>query len=250
MHKPHSRHKINMKPDQNNQALTAPTTGNFLQVISEAARDPNVDVQKMHGLLDIQERMMNKQAEMNFNAALNLVQGNLPRIKKDGRLVHGNRLISTYATYEKIDNAIRGLLIENGFSLRYDIEQAENKVVITGILSHKDGHSITNTIPLPVDTGGAKSNVQAVKSTLSYGKRCLIEMFLNLVFEGEDDDGKSAGYAPISTEQAAEIKRKLQDTNADVVAFLKYVGAESVDAIAVADYDKAIIALNRKAAKQ
>jgi hypothetical protein len=234
---------------QSDSHLAAPTATNFLQVIADAARDPNVDIQKMSGLLDIQERLMNKQAEMSFNNALNVVQGEMPTIKKDGKLIHGQKLISTYASYEQIDRAIRELLIANGFSLRYDIDQTETKLVITGILSHKDGHSISNTIPLPVDTGGAKSNVQAVKSTLSYGKRCLIEMLLNLVFEGEDDDGKAAGYAPISTEQAAEIKKKLMETDADVTKFLELVGAKSVDEIAVDKYALAMIALNRKAGK-
>jgi len=230
--------------------LYSPTPANFLKVISDAARDPNVDIEKMHGLLDIQERMMNKQAEMNFTAALTALQGELPRIKADGKIIHGNRLIATYAKYETIDAVIRPLLLQNGFSLRYNTRNDDGKVIVTGTLSHKDGHSITDEIPLSIDTSGAKNSVQGVGSTISYGKRYLVGMLLNLVFEGEDDNGKSAGYAPISTEQAAEIKRKLQETDADVTKFLELVGAKSVDEIAVDKYALAMIALNRKAGFQ
>lgn len=230
--------------------LFAPTPANFLKVISDAARDPNVDIAKMHGLLDIQERMMNKQAEMSFTASLTVVQNDLPRIKQDGKIMHGNKLIASYAKYETIDTTIRPLLNENGFALRFNTEPIGDRILVSGTLSHKDGHSITNTIPLDIDKGPARNNVQSVGSTISYGKRYLVGMLLNLVFEGQDDDGRAAGYAPISTEQATEIKRKLQETDADVTKFLELVGAKSVDEIAVDKYALAMIALKRKAGKE
>lgn len=39
----------------------------LLDIVARAAMDPNVDPQKMNALLDIQERIMNKQAEIEFN---------------------------------------------------------------------------------------------------------------------------------------------------------------------------------------
>lgn len=230
--------------------LYAPTPANFLEVIKQVALDPSVDVQKMHGLLDIQERLMNKQAEMSFTSALTVLQNDLPRIKQDGKIMHGNRLIASYAKYETIDTAIRPLLMANGFALRFNTEPIGDRVLVSGTLSHKDGHSITNTIPLDIDKGPARNNVQSVGSTISYGKRYLVGMLLNLVFEGEDNDGKTASFIPISTEQAAEIKKKLEETDADVTKFLALVGAKTVDEMSVDKYDLAIIALNRKAGKQ
>ena len=228
----------------------APSPTNFLDVIKQVALDPNVDVQKMHGLLDIQERMMNKQAEMNFTAALTALQSELPRITQDAEIRHNNKLIARYAKYETIDTAIRPLLIQNGFSLRYNTRKDGDKVIVTATLSHKDGHSITDEIPLSIDASGAKNSVQGVGSTISYGKRYLVGMLLNLVFEGEDDNGEKAGFVAITPSQAEVIKRKLMETDADVVKFLEYVGADSVDQIAASNYDKAVIALNRKAEKQ
>lgn len=221
-------------------------TTNFLEVISKAARDPNVDVAKMHGLLDVQERMMNKQAEISFNNALADLQGKLPRIKKDAKIAHNSKLISTYATYEAIDDIIRPLLIEHGFSLRFNSKEHNGKVIISGTLAHRDGHSITDEIPLSIDSSGAKNNVQGVGSTISYGKRYIVSMLLNLVFEGEDDDGRGGGGTVLADDQAAEIKGLLQQHNMDVKAFLNYMGADSVDQIAAAKYEQAIMAINRK----
>jgi len=234
--------------------LPTPTPGNFLAVIAAAALDPKVDVQKMHGLLDVQERMMAKQAEIDFNADFARLQADLPRITKDAKIVHKGNLIGTYATYEKIDDVIRPLLIKHGFGLRFNTEPTTDRVIITATLSHKSGHSITDKIPLTIDASGAKNNVQGVGSTIAYGKRYLVGMLLNLVFEGDDDDGKSADYAPITDDQAATLKDMIRETGTDTRKFLSIMvsGVDSVDQIGQKDYDRvynALLAKRRHATK-
>lgn len=228
----------------------APSTANFLEVIQRVALDPSVDVAKMHGLLDVQERMMAKQAEINFNADFSQLQNELPRITKDAKIVMKGQIISTYAKYETIDTVIRPLLIKHGFSLRFNTEPQGQTIIVTGTLSHRDGHSITDKIPLGIEAGGAKNSVQGVGSTIAYGKRYLVGMMLNLVFEGEDDDGQGASHRRMTAQQVAEINAKLAATGADVAGFLKYMGAETINEISATDYDKAIVALNRKASAQ
>lgn len=237
------------EPKQNQQM--APTTGNFLAVISKAALDPNVDVQKMHGLLDVQERMMNKQAEIDFNADFARLQEGLPRITKDAKIIHSGKTISTYATFEHIDETIRPLLIKHGFGLRFNSETIDKSIIITCIMSHKAGHSIVGkTPPLTIDSSGAKNNVQGVGSTIAYGKRYLVGMMLNLVFEGEDDDGVAAGHTPVTDEQAAEIKDLIRETGTDTVKFLNTMtGTKTVDDIALKDFDRVVNALKAKRAK-
>lgn len=231
----------------------APTTTNFLQVIAQAARDPNVDVAKMHGLLDVQERMMNKQAELDFNADFAKLQEDLPRITKDAKIKHGEKVISTYATYEKIDDVIRPLLIKHGFGLRFNSEPdpTGKGVIITATLSHRGGHSIVDRVPLGYDASGAKNNVQGVGSTIAYGKRYLVGMLLNLVFEGEDDDGVKAGHQPITDEQAAILKQLVRDTGTDVKKFLEVMVSEtkSVDEIPAKDFNRVYNTLMMKKSK-
>ncbi len=229
--------------------VNAPTTTNFLAVISKAALDPNVDVQKMHGLLDVQERMMNKQAEMNFNSDFAKLQQDLPRITKDAKIMYSGKVISTYATYETIDATIRPLLIKHGFGLRFNSQPNGNTILISATLSHRDGHSIVDTIPLALETSGAKNNVQGVGSTIAYGKRYLVGMLLNLVFEGEDDDGEKSCFVSMSDEQAERIKDLLRETGADVAKFLAHFRANSVDEMDARSYNEAYNTLQTKKAR-
>ena len=237
-----------------NLPVAAPTTANFLAVISKAASDPNTDVAKMHGLLDVQERMMNKQAEIDFNADFSRLQSDLPRITKDSKITHSGKLISTYATYDKIDTVIRPLLIKHGFGLRFNSEPEPSGkgVIITATLSHRGGHSIVDRIPLGYDTSGAKNNVQGVGSTIAYGKRYLVGMLLNLVFEGEDDDGAKSGYQPLTDQQSTIIKDLIRETGTDTQRFLATMvsGANSVDEIGMIDFNRvhnALLAKRNKA---
>lgn len=241
--------KDEVVPVSQQNLLAAPTTANFLAVISQAAMDPSVDPQKMHGLLDVQERMMNKQAEINFNADFAKLQAELPRITKDAKIKHNTKIISTYATYENIDSVIRPLLIKHGFGLRFNSQPNGNTVLISATLSHRDGHSITDTIPLGYDTSGAKNNVQGVGSTIAYGKRYLVGMLLNLVFEGEDDDGGKADFVSMTEEQSAKIKDLLRETNSDVTKFLAHFQAKSVDEMDARSYDEAFNTLQTKKAR-
>jgi hypothetical protein len=242
----------NLPEKQEQRGLTVPSTGNLLDAITRAALDPNIDVQKMHGLLDVQERMMNKQAEMNFNNALAEMQDKIPRIKKDGRIEHKGNLIGTYATYEAIDKIMRPLLIEHGFGIRFNSKQSGSLITVMGTLSHKDGHSITNEIPLALEGGGAKNSVQAAGSTLTYGKRYIVQMFFNLVFEGEDDDGMKSSFTSLTDAQAQTIKDMIREADVDTRKFLDLVcnGAASVDEMDARLFDKARIQLDIKIRKK
>ncbi|TXH10073.1 MAG: ERF family protein [Spirochaetes bacterium] len=221
---------------------------NYLAIISRAASDPNTDVAKIHGLIDANERMMAKQAEIEFNSDFVRLQADLPRITKDSKIMHNGRLISSYATYERIDDSIRPLLARSGFGLRYNSTPQGDKILISATLSHRAGHSITGTILLDFDVSGAKNKVQSVGSTIAYGKRYLAGMLLNLVFEGEDDDGKSAGVKAISDDQAEILKDLIRETGTDTVAFLSTMvsGARSVDDIAARDFERCRNALQAK----
>ena len=56
-----------------------------LTVIARAASDPTVDVEKMRSLLDLQERIMDRQAETAFNASMQAAQSELKQIVRDAK---------------------------------------------------------------------------------------------------------------------------------------------------------------------
>ena len=66
---------------------------------------------------------------------------------------------------------------------------------------------------LPVDTSGSKNGVQAVASSVSYGKRYTAGLLLNITTTGEDDDGNgpAATVTPrVTSAQAAQIAMLLE----------------------------------------
>ncbi len=179
----------------------------IIHVIERAALNPDVDIEKMERLLEMQERIMNRQAESVFAAAMADMQAELPSISERGGIKDRNGNVqSTYALWEDINDAIKPVLKKHGFALTFRTDFT-NGVTVTGVLSHKCGHRETTSIVLPADTSGNKNSVQAIGSSVSYGKRYTASALLNLTTHGDDDDGQAAGSAiagAIVEMQAAE----------------------------------------------
>ena len=226
------------------------SVGQVLSVIERAASNPDVDVTKMQALLDMQLKVMDKQAEIEFNDAMARMQQDIPVIRKNGKIEftdkNGQIQSHPFAKYEDIDRAIRPLLLREGFSLAFTTDWSEAGAQVTGILRHKSGHTQEAKTRLPLDTSGSKNNLQAMGSTISYAQRYLVKMLLNIVAEGEDDDG--VRFDTISLTDAAEIDQLVKETKADKAKFLKFMGVSDVRDIRTTDLKKARNALNTKKA--
>jgi len=169
--------------------MAAPSeAASLLSVISRAASDPNCDIDKMERLMAMHERMIERQAAAEFARDLAEVQTKLPSIKERGEVTGRYK----YALWEDINDTIKPILTKYGFALSFRTDFAEG-IAITGVLSHRGGHSERTTIKLPADPSGGKNPVQAVASSVSYGKRYTAGALLNLTSYGEDDDGRKAG---------------------------------------------------------
>lgn len=210
----------------------ASDTTSLLQVISRAASDPTVDIDKMERLLQMHERMTERSAKTAFTAALAEMQPKLPVIErkgmirvpaKDGKTGHE----TPYALWEDINEAIRPLLAEYGFALTFRVKKEADRVEVTGVLSHREGHSEETTLSLPMDSTGSKNNVQAIGSSVQYGKRYTGSALLNITTRGEDDDGKTADPAiAINDQQRKELDGMLDTSGADLAKFLAFFGVE------------------------
>lgn len=163
----------------------------IVSVIERAASDPNVDISKMERLLDLQERILAKNAESAFNSDFAAMQGELPAISEKGEISVNGNVRSKYARFEDINEAVRPVLQKYGFSVQFKVAITEGTIKITGILRHRDGHSETTSLPLPADISGSKNAVQSIGSSVSYGKRYVLSALLNITTSGEDDDGRA-----------------------------------------------------------
>jgi len=221
---------------------TAPAdnTNSLLPAIITLAKDPSVDVAKLAALLDMQAKMEARQAEREAIEAFTALSANLPRVKKTGVIDMGTKGSMKFAKWEDMDKVIRPLLVENGFSLSFNsVERPGGGLTVTGELMHRSGHVRTATIALALDTGAGRNNLQAMGSSLSYGKRYCAEMLLNIVREGDDDDGTKGGAAFVTAEQVAELQGLIEETGADEAKFLQAAGAAHIGEIAAGAYTMA-----------
>lgn len=185
----------------------------LLAVISRAAADPHTDVDKMERLMAMYERVEAKRSEAEFASALADMQSKLPSIGERGNAAGRY----TFALWEDINTAIKPILTQHGFALSFRTDFSDG-IAVTGVLSHRSGHKETTTIKLPADASGNKNAVQAVASSVSYGKRYTAGALLNLTSHGEDDDAFAAVSAYDITAWAEAIKSAADKTELDRIA--------------------------------
>lgn len=210
------------------------SSADILPVIMQLASNPQCDLDKMDRLLAMHERMTAKNAQTEFNASMAAMQCDIPSIAERGE-GHNRK---TYATLEDINDVIKPIMQRYGFAMSFRVEHKAEGVSVTGVLMHRAGHREETTMLLPTDASGGKNAVQAVASSVSYGKRYVMCAMLNISTRGEDDDGYAA--APVATitevqskairELLAKCKPETQD------GFIKMYGEPEM--IHKADHDK------------
>lgn len=220
----------------------------LLSAIATAVTNPAIDVAKMERLLAMHKEIVADQRKQAFTDALVQLKPRLPMIDKNGVIMNKDRVTvrAKYAKYEDIDVQIKPILDEFGFAFTFDSEAKGDgkQYLIIADLMHRLGHIERKTLLLPVDNSEYRSAVQNVASTISFGKRQLVKMHLNLIEKGDEDPH---GLAPIGDgDQARDIHIMIEDAKADKVAFLQLMGVESVEAIPVRAVPTAIRFLKMK----
>lgn len=245
-------HEVHVEPREmarveNAQMMRDDAPASMLDVIARAAKDPSINVDKLERLLAIQERLQADQRKTAFFAALSELEAELPQITKAGTILdRGGAVRNKFAKIEDIDVAIRPLCKKHGFAFSFDsTPPTPAGATYTCTMSHREGHSETKQITLPIDTGGGRSNVQSVGSTTSYARRYLLTMHLHLITRDEDDDGISGGKR-VTQEQAMQLKAALAQVNGSEARFLNWAAAASFEDIPAANFDRCISFIEAK----
>ena len=190
-------------------AVSEPT--NLLQIIARAASDPSIDIEKMERLMAMKERMDAKDAEAAFNHALTACQQEMRPIAADAM---NPQTRSKYATFGKIDAALRPIYTRHGFSISFSTEDSpkEEHIRVVAYVG-KGGHTRLYRIDMPADGKGAKGNdvmtkTHAAGAAMSYASRYLLKAIFNVAVGEEDADGNQGGKIKMLTE---EHKQKFRD---------------------------------------
>jgi hypothetical protein len=170
-----------------------PSSSDVVGMVERLAANPNVDVVKLEKIIELQERILAHNAKAEFDAAFSEMQGEIPIITEDGRIVVNGQLRSKYAKNEDIQRIVKPILKQYGFALRFRNEVDGNRLKVVGILSHRSGHSEQDEFVTAPDDSGSKNSIQAIGSARAYGQRYTTISLLNIATEGTDDDGRRAG---------------------------------------------------------
>lgn len=201
---------MNALPKQEStQVVSLPTANQTTQVLTMLERvltAPEFDIERAERLWTMQKEVRAEHAKSVFIAELSELQANIPAIKRQGQIKNNSGTVqSTYAKWEHINEAIKPILQAHGFALSFRVNQEGSRIVVTGVLSHRDGHSETTIIELAPDTSGSKNAPQAVVSAISYGKRTAASALLNITSYDEDDDGQRFGEKDQTDENMAKV---------------------------------------------
>ena len=226
----------------------------LMAVISRAASDTAVDVDKLERLMGLYERIEARRAEQAFAEAMNAAQQEMRSVSQDAS---NPQTRSKYASFGALDAAMRPIYTKHGFSLSYDTADgaAETCVRVTCRVAHKAGHAERPHLDMPADGKGAKggdvmTKTHATMSAVSYARRGLLKMIFNIAEGEHDDDGNAADTGGISAEQAATITALIAEVGADLTKFLGFMGVATITDIPAARYAYAVRALEAKRAKK
>lgn len=230
----------------------------LLGLIERSAADPGVDLDRMERMYAMYERAAARSAKSAYIDALMAAKAALPRVIKAGSASYEDKKTGeakkafSYAKWEEVVGQIEPVLAAHGLMLTFTTEQqAGDRVAITGVLSHRDGHSERAQMALGCDASGGKNNAQGWGSAISYGKRYTAFALLNLV--GHDDKDTDAAPPPVdTTDKLAELRKLIGDVKADegkICAHFSVEGLGDLTAKQIGEVITGLRARQRGAAK-
>ncbi len=206
------------------------------------------DIASLEKMMDLQERFDKNEAKKAYTIAMAAFKANPPKIDKD-KSVSFKQTKYNHASLGNVTEKINKSLAEHGLTAAWTPNQDQDGITITCTITHKMGYSESASLTAGADNSGAKNNIQALGSTISYLQRYTILSLTGLATHDQDDDGvKSETVKCLSEKQCIEIREIIESIDGlTEVAFLKMAGCETVEEIHAVNFDKAKIALKQRA---
>lgn len=215
-------------------SLTAVVNLTPMEMLNRAVAQ-NAGIEVLEKLMALQERWEANQARKAFDTAISKAKAKITPIVRNATGHNQKR----YADFASIARTVDPILSEFGLSYRFKTTQVE-KITVTCVLSHEEGHAEETTLSGPSDTSGNKNAIQAIGSTLSYLQRYSLTAALGLA-SANDDDGRAAGMGePISDEQALALRDLIIEMNADERKLLQYLRLDRLEDIQASNFQNCV----------
>ena len=169
-------------------------------LISQAI-EKGASVETMEKLLAMRTQLKQEWAKEQYYIAMAQLQAEMPIIEKTkaGGKTNTGVVAYYYAPLESIVAQTKELISKNGFSYSIKTLMNEDKGEVQGVkvfceTRHKDGHSETTDVYMPLSTKtSVMSAPQVVAATLSFAKRYTFCNAFGILTCDEDNDASIAG---------------------------------------------------------
>ena len=224
----------------------------IFQIISRLASNPAADPDKIERFLAMREKELNRMAEQSFNSAMKAAQAEMRAIGADA---NNSQTKSKYATYAKLDSVLRPIYTKHGFSVSFDEDDSpkQDHIRVLAYVAHEDGFTRTYRKDMPADSKGAKggdvmTKTHATGAAASYGMRYLLKGIFNVAVGEEDTDGNVPDERDIaiSQEQAATIRKLLEQSGTEADKFCEWAKIDAVPDLPARHFDKAVNVLTQR----
>ena len=198
-------------PIERNGSPPADPASEALAIIRLAV-EHKVSAEELRALVELQRGLQADRARQAYNEAMAAAQAEMPAVLKDA---DNPQTRSRYARRGTIITTIQATVAKHGFSISFyegKIEAQGWKRIMCDV-GHRQGHTETRWIDLPVDGIGPKGNViggmnalQGCGSTFEYGCRYLTCGIFNVPVL-EDVDGNR--QRPITADELKALREEV-----------------------------------------
>ncbi|WP_089176779.1 ERF family protein [Bosea sp. AS-1] len=210
-----------------------------------SALDRGADEHVLSQLIGLHERSRGEEARRSFEAALAAAKAELPAIAKTQIASIGAKHYR-HEDLAEIVRTVGPVLARHGLAYRFRSNSDGEKVTITCVISHRDGHSEENSLSASADHSGEKNAIQAIGSTLTYLQRMTLKAALGLA-AADDDDGKAAGVGEtITRQQTRELLALMDEVGGEREALLRFFKIKAFAELPARRFRQALVMLNAR----
>lgn len=175
-------------------ALQAPKGDPSMMSLLQLAIEKESAIDVIERLTALHERALDRDAEAQFNQAMNAAQNEIKTIIAKSK---NEQTGSMFASYDELDEVIRPIYVRHGFSLSFDCGEPSTPKCVRTLcdVAHRGGHTKKYRSPdIPLPTTGPKGNAVMTEThgtgaAMSYGQRYLLIFIFNIPIKKRDTDG-------------------------------------------------------------
>lgn len=175
------------------------------------AVEQGADLDRLERLMALKERWEATEARNSYNRAFSAFKAEAVKIIRNRDVKDGPLKGRRYAELFAVVDAVTPALSKHGLSASWKVSKDDRDwIEVTCTLKHNDGHAESVSMGGPPDAGGAKNQIQARASTVSYLERYTLKAITGL----SDSDDDSDGGAPPATDPRIQLAQSVSDLNA------------------------------------